>query len=162
MSFSKNCKSLQRIAIVRRAWRTSEAEGRKKAGEYALLSLDLLALLSFVPWSQTSENARILRLVRLTRLLLLVKYWGSLVRDIWTVLVRRERARQILLMGFAVAILSFCGAVVLQTIGSSGADINADGQAALRRKFRIASLVGIPAGAGSGNMIQSLGPPFFS
>jgi hypothetical protein len=106
---------------------SGEAVGRKRLGDLALLTLDLLALLSFIPWSQTSENARILRLVRLTRLLLLVKYWSSLVHDIWTVLVRRERARQIVLMGCAVAILSFCGAVILQTIGSSGVDFNADG-----------------------------------
>jgi hypothetical protein len=107
--------------------KSGEAVGRKRLSDLSLLILDLLALLSFIPWSQTSENARILRLVRLTRLLLLVKYWNSLVRDIWTVLVRRERARQIVLMGCAVAILSFCGAVILQTIGSSGVDFNADG-----------------------------------
>lgn len=87
--------------------------GRGRGGSYLLLAFDLVALLSFVPLPLDKAGARWLRLFRLTRMLLLVGYWAPLVRDLWSILSRRERARQIVLMGFVVAGLSFAGAVVM-------------------------------------------------
>lgn len=87
---------------------------------WLLLICDLLALLSFVPSLVGIEGAetRWLRLFRLTRMLLLLSYWAPLVRDVWTVMLRRERAKQVALMGAIVLALSFAGAVVLEQVHS--------------------------------------------
>lgn len=85
--------------------------GRGRRGSIVLLGFDLVALISFMPLPV--EGTRWLRLFRLTRMLLLVGYWAPLVRDLWSILSRRERARQIVLMGFVVSGLSFAGAVVM-------------------------------------------------
>lgn len=87
--------------------------GRGRGGAIVLLVFDLVALVSFVPLPAHPESARWLRLFRLTRMLLLVGYWAPLVRDLWSILSRHERARQIVLMGFVVGGLSFAGAVVM-------------------------------------------------
>lgn len=100
---------------------------RRWLAAVSLLLVDLLALLSFLPLRETM-GARWLRVVRLTRMLLLVGYWGALVRDLWSVLLRRERARQILLMGIVVAGLSFAGAVLMHNVSGSGVDVNDDGE----------------------------------
>jgi hypothetical protein len=93
-----------------------------------LLLLDFVALLSFLPVGGTM-GARWLRVFRLTRMLLLVGYWAPLVRDLWSILARRERARQIILMGFVVGALSFAGAVLLHafTDDDSVVDVTDDG-----------------------------------
>lgn len=98
-------------------------------GRMLALFLDLVALLSFLPLPWAEGQARWLRIFRLSRMLLLVGYWAPLVRDLWTVLVRRERARQVVLMGCIVAGLSFAGTVVLDNIvdGSAPIDFNGDG-----------------------------------
>lgn len=98
---------------------------RSRAGAIALLVADLVALLSFVPFNPR-EGARWFRLFRLTRMVLLVGYWLPLVRDLWSVLVRRERARQVLLMGIVVGGLSFAGAVVLEHTETRYVDFNDD------------------------------------
>lgn len=102
------------------------APGRRRASALALLALDFVALLSFVPWTVATQYLGLLRLVRLSRMLLLIGYWGPLVRDVRTVLGRRERARQVTLMGFAVAIISFTGAVVLENMPTTPDDVFSD------------------------------------
>lgn len=85
--------------------------GRTRGGGIFLLFFDLLALVSFLPLGP--DGARWLRLFRLTRMLLLISYWSPMVLDLWSILSRRERARQIIVMGFVVAGLSFAGAVIM-------------------------------------------------
>ena len=84
-------------------------------GTLALMGFDLLALLSFLPslLGLDSAETRWLRLFRLSRMLLLLSYWAPLVRDVWSVLLRNERAKQVTLMGVVVLGLSFAGAVVI-------------------------------------------------
>jgi hypothetical protein len=97
--------------------RVIETEGgwtKPRAMDVLLLGLDLIALLSFIPFAPEDAGAiRWLRLFRLTRMLMLLKYWGPLARDLYSVLVRRERLRQVVLMGVVVLTLSFAGAVIL-------------------------------------------------
>jgi len=101
-------------------------------GSVALLLLDLLALLSFLPLPDGGDDTnRFLRIFRLTRMLLLIGYWAPLARDIWVVLARRERARQVVLMGVFVLALSFTGAVVIENVAEqsqSAVDFNNDGE----------------------------------
>ncbi len=104
-----------------------QAPGRRRLGQLVLLGVDLVALASFVPWSIGDAHARWLRLFRLTRLLLIAAYWAPLLRDLWGVLSRRERTRQIVLMGALVAAMSFAGAIVLSHLGASGLDFDDDG-----------------------------------
>ena len=97
-----------------------------------LMVFDLLALLSFVPGllglDTTEAQTRWLRLFRLTRMMLLVSYWAPLVRDVWSVLLRQERAKQVALMGVVVAALSFAGAVVIDQLHHEDAEyIDYDG-----------------------------------
>lgn len=98
-----------------------------RAGAVTLLVIDFIALLSFFPFTRNPQAARWLRLFRLTRMLLLVGYWAPLVRDLWSIMARRERARQIVLMAVTVGGLSFAGAVVLHHLGESSIDANGDG-----------------------------------
>ncbi|HFE46550.1 MAG TPA: ion transporter [Nannocystis exedens] len=101
-------------------------------GSVALLLLDLLALLSFLPFASAgAESNRFLRIFRLTRMLLLIGYWAPLARDIWVVLARRERARQVVLMGVFVLALSFTGAVIIENVAiqsHASVDFNNDGE----------------------------------
>jgi hypothetical protein len=87
-----------------------------------LLVLDLLALLSFVPGmlGVDASETRWLRVFRLSRMLLLLSYWAPLVRDVWSVMRRQERAQQVVLMGFVVLALSFAGAVVIDQLHHDG------------------------------------------
>jgi len=104
-----------------------EDRGPSRLGSIALLVVDLIALISFIPLPVSQASARWLRLFRLTRMALLVGYWAPLVRDVWAILSRRERMRQIALMGFVVGGLSFAGAVFLHSVGGTGVDSNGDG-----------------------------------
>jgi hypothetical protein len=99
------------------------------AGRLVTLAFDFAALLSFLPASLGAENTRWLRMFRLSRMVLLFSYWAPLVRDVWSVLIRRERARQIVLMGAVVAGLSFSGTVVFENVAENGSpiDFNGDG-----------------------------------
>ena len=96
-------------------------------GRLVALTLDFLALLSFLPLPTGDRNTRWLRIFRLSRMLLLVRYWAPLVRDLWSVMSRRERARQVILMGAMVAGLSFAGTVVLENVAGTGATIDFNG-----------------------------------
>jgi len=87
--------------------------GRTRGGAIFLLVVDLIALVSFIPPTVGQAGARWLRLFRLTRMILLVSYWAPLVMDLWSILSRRERSRQIIVMGFVVLGLSFTGAVIM-------------------------------------------------
>ncbi len=93
-----------------------------------LLLIDLVALLSFLPWDQ-ARRTRWLRVFRLTRTVMLLRYWAPLVSDLWAVLQRRERARQLFLMFAAVGIMAFAGTVLLDhATDSVGDDFDGDGQ----------------------------------
>ncbi|PRP94178.1 hypothetical protein ENSA5_41330 [Enhygromyxa salina] len=89
-------------------------------GTLVLMLFDLLALLSFVPslvgLDDGDAQTRWLRLFRLTRMMLLLSYWAPLVRDVWSVVLRHERAKQVTLMGLVVLSLSFAGAVVIDQL----------------------------------------------
>lgn len=99
-----------------------------KPSTIALLAVDLVALVSFLPLGSGGEATRWLRVFRLSRTLLLLRYWGPLVRDLGSVLTRRERARQIVLLGVAAAVISFAGAVALDHMSESvGDDFDGDG-----------------------------------
>lgn len=104
---------------------------RTRMGTFFLLLADLIALVSFLPLPVGPSGARWLRLFRLTRMFLLVSYWAPLVMDLWSILSRRERARQIMLMGFVVGGLSFAGALVMYHLAESGGgwvDVTGDEQ----------------------------------
>ncbi len=91
-----------------------------------LLVVDFVALLSFLPWA--SGQTRWLRLFRLVRTVMLLRYWAPLVADLWNVLRRRERARQLFLVFATVCIMSFAGTVLLNHLTDSvGDDFDADG-----------------------------------
>ena len=133
---------LLRVFLMFRAEPEEEAPGHTQAssrswrwpslGSVALLLLDLLALLSFLPFATAgAESNRFLRIFRLTRMLLLIGYWAPLARDIWVVLARRERARQVVLMGVFVLALSFTGAVIIENVAiqsHASVDFNNDGE----------------------------------
>lgn len=103
------------------------APTRSRASAYAMLLLDALALASFLPLPLGSDGARWLRVVRLLRLLALVGYWRRILVDTWSILARRERLRQVALMGVVVGGLSFAGAVVLHHAHDVPFDADDDG-----------------------------------
>lgn len=105
---------------------TPWSQARRRVAALSLLAVDMLALLSFLPISE-AVGARWLRVFRLTRMLLLVGYWGALVRDLWSILLRRERARQVALMAAVVAGLSFAGAVLMHNLSDGRIDVDDDG-----------------------------------
>ncbi len=92
-----------------------------------LLLVDLVALLSFLPWDQV-KRTRWLRVFRLTRTVMLLRYWSPLVTDLWAVLQRRERGRQLFLMFAAVGMMTFAGTVMLDhATDAVGDDFDGDG-----------------------------------
>ncbi len=113
-----------RIAPARSGWHSPSW------GDLGFLALDLVALLSFIPLPGHWLSAwRWLRLARLSRMLVLLRYWSPLAVDIATVLVRRERGRQVALMGTVVLVLAFTGAVVLENApGELNVDFDDDGE----------------------------------
>ncbi|TNF31304.1 MAG: hypothetical protein EP329_12560 [Deltaproteobacteria bacterium] len=103
------------------------ARTRRRIGAALFLLVDLLALLSFVPWSLPLEQNRWLRVLRLSRMLVLIGYWSPVVRDLWSVLTRRDRARHVALLGLVVVLLAFAGAAILDHLAAGGVDFNGDG-----------------------------------
>ena len=103
------------------------ASWRSRLSAATFLLLDLAALASFVPGVLGLTGARWLRVFRLIRIVLLVGYWAPLVRDLRTILLRKERSRQLVLMGFAVALISFAGTVVLDHLAPTDVDFDSDG-----------------------------------
>lgn len=125
------------VLLFRAEWTEDDSEALPgeigwrwpKLGALLLMLLDLVALISFIPIHPIGGQAtRWLRLFRLTRMLLLVRYWAPLARDLWAVLLRAERGRQVGLMGLVVLVLSFAGAVVLDHLAVEGVDFDGDDQ----------------------------------
>lgn len=107
---------LARLALAVR--READAGGRERGwrvprpGALIMLLLDLVALISFLPIDPRASPW--MRILRLLRFIVLLGYWLPLMRDLRTVILRRERARQLIVMGLIVGLLSFAGALVLQ------------------------------------------------
>lgn len=99
---------------------------RRRALTALSLVIDLVALLTFVPWAGLTGlvEARWLRLARLLRMLLLIGYWSPILRDTWQVLTRHDRMRQVSLLGLIVGLLAFAGATVLSHIPVLGTDFD--------------------------------------
>ena len=79
--------------------------------EAVWVGLDAVALLAFLPpeWILIGvSSARTLRLFRLVRLLLLFRLWAPMVVDLYTVLSRAERLRQVWLMMLAFFQTNLC------------------------------------------------------
>lgn len=97
-----------------------------RRGDAFLLFVDLIALLSFLPLAP--RTTRWLRLFRLVRTVMLLRYWAPLLTDLWSVLRRGQRSRQLLLLFAAVGIFSFGGTVMLNHVTDAiGDDYDNDG-----------------------------------
>jgi len=94
--------------------------------EIIFFCLDVVATLSFLPFEWFWDDVRYLRLFRLSRMLLLLGYWGPMVRQIGLILAKRERRYQLFFAGASVLILSFLSAVLLFHFHSRGIDFNED------------------------------------
>ncbi len=81
--------------------------------EILFLFFDLLATLSFLPIEAVWDDVRFLRLFRLSRMLLLIGYWGPIVREIGFIMSKRERRYQLSFVAFSVVLLSFTVALLL-------------------------------------------------
>ena len=86
--------------------------GEREAAQTGI-SLDLVAVLSFLPIGHVLDSGRLLRLARLVRLAIVVRYAADLLRDFWLVVTRRERLGQLLVLLLSVATLSFVAAALL-------------------------------------------------
>ncbi len=97
-------------------------------GALLLLLFDLVALVSFLPI--VAHDTPWMRLLRLLRLMTLLSYWAPVMQDMRAVLLRRERSRQVLVMGAMVGLLSFTGALVLEQLetGVGAVDYDEDGE----------------------------------
>jgi hypothetical protein len=97
-------------------------------GALLLLLFDLLALISFLPLA--AHDTPWMRLLRVIRLIALLSYWAPVMQDLRAVLLRRERSRQVLVMGAMVGLLSFIGALALEQLeaGAGEVDYDDDGQ----------------------------------
>lgn len=85
--------------------------------EWFFVTIDLLALLSFLPLEQLLPAYRqLLRSLRLLRLLVLLRFIRVLAVDIYAVLTRREQLQQLGVVSAAVAALSFVTAVLLSNL----------------------------------------------
>ncbi|MCY1058692.1 hypothetical protein [Nannocystis sp. SCPEA4] len=99
-----------------------------RPGALALLALDLIALVSFLPIDPRASPW--MRSLRLLRFAVLLGYWAPLMRDLRTVMLRRERARQVVVMAMIVGLLTFAGALMLQQseFDDRGVDYDENGQ----------------------------------
>lgn len=116
---------LLRLALMVRG-DEEEAERRwPRPGAVVLLIADLLALISFLPL--VAHDTPWMRMLRVMRLVALLSYWAPALRDLRVVLLRRERSRQVVVMGALVGLLSFVGALALEQLDiASGANIDYD------------------------------------
>lgn len=121
---------LLRVLLVLRGEGEGDGDGWRwpTRGTLLLLLFDLLALVSFLPL--VGHDTPWMRLLRVIRLVALLSYWAPVMHDLRSVLLRRERSRQVLVMGAMVALLSFTGALVLEQIeaGSGVVDYDEDGE----------------------------------
>ena len=96
--------------------------------EVLFFFLDVLATLSFLPMeSWWGEDIRYLRLFRLSRMVLLLGIWGPVMREVWFILMKRERRYQIVFVLVSALILSFISAILLHHFQTHGIDFNDDG-----------------------------------
>lgn len=86
---------------------------RRSIVELVMLALDLFALLSFLPVHVLGSNARYLRVLRLSRLLLLVGYWGPMVLNLISVMLKRERRQQLWFLFLAMTISTILASIFL-------------------------------------------------
>ena len=100
-----------------------------RAGTVAFLLVDLVAIASFLPLEGVITQTRWLRLFRLTRTIMLLRYWAPMLRDLWVVVRRRERARQLGMLGMIVLSVTFGGTVILDHANHDAAeDFDEDGE----------------------------------
>ena len=96
--------------------------------EVLFFFLDVLATISFLPMeSWWGEDIRYLRLFRLSRMVLLLGIWGPVMREVWFMLMKRERRYQIFFVLVSALILSFISAILLHHFQTQGIDFNDDG-----------------------------------
>ena len=105
---------------------------RINRAEIVVLGLDLIAVLSFLPLESLfrfdPHTTRFLRLFRLTRMLMLLSYWRGVVREVWRILIKRERRYQLIFVASVVVILTFTSAIFLTYFTNLGVDFNEDGK----------------------------------
>ena len=121
-----------------------------------LLLVDFVALLSFLPFA--GEGTRWLRLFRLTRTVMLLRYWAPLLADVWLVVRRRERSRQLSLLVLALLLGVFAGTVFLNHATKDvGDDFDGDGDIGDEHDhaFWVRMYWGLRQLADPGNMISS-------
>lgn len=150
------------VALLLLACR-KEANGGTEAGwripslgSTAMLVVDFVALLSFLPFA--GDGTRWLRLFRLTRTVMLLRYWAPLVSDFWLVVSRRERARQLSLLVLALLLGVFAGTVFLtHATQEVGDDFDGDGDIGDEHdhQFWVRMYWGLRQLADPGNMISS-------
>ena len=93
--------------------------------DVAVLCLDFMAMLSFVP-RLLDFDSKSLKLLRVMRLGLLVAYWAPVFEEAGIILLRRERRGQLL---FVVASVGFLTVVVGFMLYHMGVDHRVDGEA---------------------------------
>jgi hypothetical protein len=112
-----------RIVVLRHALRNRKLNKI----EIAMIVLDIVATLSFLPLEAVVDDTRFLRIFRLSRMVMLVSYWGNVVRDVWIILAKRERRYQLTFVASVVMILAFLSAILLDHFESLPLDFNEDG-----------------------------------
>lgn len=116
---------LLRVALMIRGDEDEAGWRWPRPGTVVLLLADLLALVSFLPL--VAHDTPWMRMFRVMRLVALLSYWAPALRDLRVVLLRRERSRQVVVMGALVALLTFVGALALEQLDiASGANIDYD------------------------------------
>ena len=101
--------------------------GQLNPVEVVFLLLDVIATLSFLPIHVFWSDARLLRLFRLSRMLLLLNYWGPVVREVWVILTKSERRYQLAFVVITFVILTFTSALLLEYFQAKGIDFDGDG-----------------------------------
>ena len=104
---------LRTAVYLRRLYR-----GDVRGWEPLFLTLDFVAVVSFLPVQHLFPELAYLRLFRLTRMLLLLGYWGGTVRELWAILTAREWRYQVVVVLTVGALLAFGAAVLLTTLGA--------------------------------------------
>ncbi len=116
---------LVRLALMIRGDEDEAGWRWPRPGTVVLLIADLLALISFLPI--VAHDTPWMRMLRVMRLVALLSYWAPALRDLRVVLLRRERSRQVVVMGALVGLLTFVGALALDQLDiASGANIDYD------------------------------------
>ena len=81
------------FAIRAAAFAPLARDGKAGRIDFALLALDLVATLSFLPLElifPAAKGLKILRVFRLMRIFLLLRYWGPVGREIWFIVMKRR------------------------------------------------------------------------